>query len=473
MADTDLDRNLRKLDKDVDKLRQAQREAQRRLEEQQNRNKQQIEALKAQNERAQQQNRQLLLQQQQTRQEIDGLKERRAREAQQYTRQLRELSAQYQQGLDRADRTLAAQHARQMAAIEAGYNQVRRELDDKIRAGLKRLEEMQKAALEQQSQRIAAMERRLDEDENRSRQLADQSINEMQAGWQALQQADLRPFVEPHSRTYQTAETHLKTVYDQRQYQAVIGIAVNSRTLIQSWKDEAETLREERQEVIDLCRAQAEYMGIRLADAAERQAVSCDGTTAQVALQRYDEEGFREMNARYREETEKLSHSDGLTLQQARELLAEMETCRAGTDQLLTRVWQRHQACVRRGRCKELVKQGMRNRQYGLQSARFINRDFQQGILMDFCNKYQGEKVRVCIRTPDPATGQTSCQVTLLGGNIMDSRGQRALCQDLSRYISGLLGKGAQDGAAPMVRTGNVYREQGGSYRSEILVQMR
>lgn len=473
MADRDLNRNLRNLNKQLNDLQRANQENQRNLEQQQARNQQQIADLQAENERARQENEDLFWQQVRTQQEIDDLKKQRAQEARRYAQQLNNLSAQYQQGLAQANRTLAEQHARQMAEIEAQYSRARSELNEKIRTGLRRLEEMQKAALEQQSRRIDAMEKRLDEDEARSRRIADKSMARMEADWQNLQQREeLRPFVKPHEQTYQTAKDHLDIVYQQGQYQAVTGIAVNSGTLIQGWKDEAEALQEERQEVIDLCHAQAEYMGIRLKDAAERQPILCDGIQTKVVLQRYDEEGFQEMNAQYREETETLSHSDTLTLQQARELLARMETCRAGTDQLLTRAVQRHQACVRRSRYKVLVERGLQKRQYGLETAGFVHRDFQQGILMRFRNVYQGVGLRVCIRTPDPATGQTSCEVTLLDGNMMDSQGRLALCQNLSQYITGLLGEKPREGAAPVVHMGNVYREQGGSYRSNILVQV-
>ena len=392
--------------------------------------------------------------------------------ARQYKQQLSGLEAQQKQAMAQANARLAASHAQQMAAVEAEYRRARQELSQRIREAVHRLEELQNQAIQQQNARIDAMEQRLDAEDARSKAIAQRSLAETKDRWQALQhREELAVFVRPHQGTYAVAQQSMDTLYEQQQYQAVTGIAANSNALIQGWKAEAEASYQEKLALMDLCQAQLSYLTARLDEAAQRSAITCDGTATRVVLERYAPAEFQQLRTRRDAAAEQLAAAGEVTLTQMCGLLAQLERFRAEVDRLCRQALLLHRGCLRRWQCKRLVASGMRQLKFRIVKSAFCDGDFLQGISMLLRDEYSGNCLTVRFTTPDLESGRTSCQVTLYAGSLMDAGGKRALCASFTRQIHRMLSQTGSSGSAS-VEIGAVYRSERGAWRSDLTVQV-
>lgn len=418
------------------------------------------------------QTQQMLNRQKELQNSLAQLKRQSEVTARRYKQQLSDLAAQHKQAIMQADVQLETMYAQQMAAIEAEFRKVRNELQRSIQQRLHQLEEVQQQAIQQQNERIAAMENRIEEDNAHSKMVADHSFSEMKIRWQALQQREeLAVFVQPHLSAYNIAKQNIDALYQQQQYQAVAGIAVNSSALIQGWQAEAEVAYEEKLELIELCQAQLDYLTFRLGAAAQRDKVSCDGLVTSVELERYALAEFQQLHTCRDAAAEQLVEANAMTLTQMRTFLAKLEGYRADIDRTYRQALLLHRGYLRRERCYRIIAAGMRKLKFGVERATFYHGDFLRGIVLLLRDEYSGNRLSVYITTPDLESGQTDCQVTLYTNSLMDLNGKRALCESFSGQIHNLLSNMSVSGTAD-VRIGATYRSEHGIWRSDLTVQI-
>ena len=294
----------------------------------------------------------------------------------------------------------------------------------------------------------------------------------MQDRWQTLRQREeLAAFVRPHQAAYDVAAQNINVIYQQRQYQAVTGIAVNSSALIQGWQVEAEASYAEKLELIGLCQAQLDYMTSRLDTAAQRDDVACDGVSTRVVMERYAPAEFQQLRIRRDTAAEQLATANAMTLTQMRALLTQLEGCRGDVDQTYRQAWLRHRGCLRRQRCQRTITAGMRSLKFGVARTTFCHGDFLRGIILLLQNEYSGNRLIIRITTPDLESGQTNCQVTLYTSDLMDAGGKRALCETFGWKIHNLLAGMNSSGTAD-VQMGRAYRSERGAWCSDLTVQI-
>ena len=402
-------------------------------------------------------------------QQLDALRRQSRQDAESYQRELARLREAYEQSAHASNERIRENHMRELQAISARFDSHRAELILTI----SRQQEEFNRRLDQENQRIhsgmAELESRIEAQLAREQAVADEYRQRVRQEWETLRSsADLAPFIAPHVPTVEQTASSAREAYRLAQYQAVTAIMVNTSALIFCWHQEAQALWEEWQALYELCSTIVDCMRVAM-DTAENQQVDCDGKITHVALKRYQEERFAQMQGRIQAHERTLAESRGMSIDEMRAFLHTLQSDQQEQEALIHRAILLHCANIRRLSSMQALTRGMAKREYRREYCKMVDGSLLLGLKVLFRHRYQRSRVLVLITTPEPENGRTEISVTFLPGESMDEKMQHSICTTLSAYVSLLLDQ--QERRPLHVAAGNAYRDASGLFQSDVTVQ--